>query len=351
MGAANSFRRWLRKFSGKSRLIEADVFARLAARARSRSTHGETRARVIGSGRARTIRVRPILYMRWACVRGEGHARTTRQRVRARGTRGTNERRSAWGGRLTRRVNGKCTRERRRVAARAFGAGTHEVRQQGPHSQEGREVLDDRHGDDARAGLRLRARDSAGCEAFRTGKQSHVDGDCVFGVESNATENSLVLRNPAPRLFDDATTLVRSLRATRSEPSGRDPRAELEERTRCGPRGLPSEPSRARERDREGGEREPNPRRSAIGTSRRTVLRRRPTRSGGGARERSCPPAFGTWPSPRRHLRVRGTCRRRPCRRVGSGPRRPRRRRPTRWRPIERARSRPRRLPPVTNPA
>jgi hypothetical protein len=71
---------------------------------------------------------------------------------------------------------------RRRVAARAFGAGTHEVRQQGPHSQEGREVLDDRHGDDARAGLRLRARDSAGCEAFRTGKQSHVDGDCVFGV-------------------------------------------------------------------------------------------------------------------------------------------------------------------------
>ena len=64
---------------------EVSVFARLAPRPRSRVVRMDRLGRgVIGSGRARTIRVRPILYMRWACGRGEGHARTTRQRVRAR---------------------------------------------------------------------------------------------------------------------------------------------------------------------------------------------------------------------------------------------------------------------------
>ena len=72
-------------FSGKSRLMKSPFspdwhrVRDLASSRMDRLGRG-----VIGSGRARTIRVRPILYMRWACGRGEGHARTTRQRVRAR---------------------------------------------------------------------------------------------------------------------------------------------------------------------------------------------------------------------------------------------------------------------------
>ena len=72
-------------FRGKSRLMKSPFspdwhrVRDLASSRMDRLGRG-----VIGSGRARTIRVRPILYMRWACGRGEGHARTTRQRVRAR---------------------------------------------------------------------------------------------------------------------------------------------------------------------------------------------------------------------------------------------------------------------------
>ena len=131
-----------------------------AACAISRPTMARLERGVIGSSRARTIRVRPILYMRWACGRGGVHARTTCQRVRG-GPRGVR----TDVGRLAGALLHARARERkmRRVAARAFDSGTHEVRQQGPHSQEGREVLDDRHGDDARAQRRLRARDSAVC--------------------------------------------------------------------------------------------------------------------------------------------------------------------------------------------